>query len=466
MILSVAELLQATGGILLQGAPDTVVRGVSIDSRRIAPGELFVPLKGSTCDGHFFIVDALNQGAEASLVQTGNPLTGDLIHRSQKKALIAVKDPLQALGDLAHYWRKIFSIPIVAITGSNGKTTTKEMAWNIVSSRFNALKNPGNWNNLIGLPLSLLQLHEQHQAAILEMGMSGQGEIERLAQIAVPRIAVITNIGPAHLEQLKTLDNIMEAKGELFASLTADAIAVVNQDDPRVVSLSRKTRARILSYGMHSGDVRGSVMPADDGDGAIFHLDIAGEKISITVSLPNGIFLSNALAAATIAHGLNLSAGEIQQGLAAFPALPGRMELILLRGIHIINDAYNANPVSMEAALKMLSSIKKKRRAIAVLGDMLELGPEAKAFHRVTGSMAGQLGIDYLFLCGSYAAMVADSARAEGMAGQHIFQFDRPELLAPSLAETLQEDDWVLVKGSRAMHMETIIEYLKQRDKT
>jgi UDP-N-acetylmuramoyl-tripeptide--D-alanyl-D-alanine ligase len=427
---------------------------------------LFIPLKGSNCDGHFFIVDALNQGAAASFMQQGNPLSRDLIDRCQKKTLIEVADPLQALGDLAHYWRKKFSVTIVAISGSNGKTTTKEMAWHVARSRFTVLKNPGNWNNLIGLPLSLLQLNEYYQIGILEMGMSGLGEIERLAQIAVPRIGVITNIGPAHLEQLKTIDTIMEAKGELFAALGVHDIAVVNRDDARVVSLTQRTRARIISYGTQEGDVRGTVAYTDNGTDAVFNLDIAGEKLSITVPLPAGMFLGNALAAAAIAYALDMGAEEIGHGLAAFQALPGRMELIDAHGVRIINDAYNANPVSMEASLTVLSSIKKKNRTIAVLGDMLELGETAAVYHRTAGRRAAQLGIEYLFVCGTYAASLAAGAQEEGMIAQHIFQAQSPDLLAPTLAEVVQEGDWVLVKGSRAMHMEKIIEYLQKRTNT
>jgi UDP-N-acetylmuramoyl-tripeptide--D-alanyl-D-alanine ligase len=399
-------------------------------------------------------------------VQKGNLLTRDLVDRCQKKTLIEVTDPLHALGDLAHYWRKKFSAPIVAITGSNGKTTTKEMTWSIVHRRFAALKNPGNFNNLIGLPLSLLQLTGQHQAAILEMGMSGRGEIERLAQIAVPRIAVITNIGPAHLEQLKTLDTIMEAKGELFAALGADDIAVVNRDDARVMALSQRTRARIISYGMHDGEVRGSAEHAGDGNGAVFNLDIAGEKISITVSFATAIFLHNALAAAAIAHALHMNPEEIRQGLETYQTLPGRMELISVQGVDIINDAYNANPVSMEASLKALADGKKMNRTIAVLGDMRELGEGAETYHRLTGRLAAQLGIDYLLLCGAHAASVAAGAQEEGMHAQHIVQRETSALLAPVLAELVQEGDRVLVKGSRALHMENIISYLQEHGKS
>jgi UDP-N-acetylmuramoyl-tripeptide--D-alanyl-D-alanine ligase len=461
MKLELREILDATRGHLAQGAPDAVITGVSIDSRCITSGELFVPLTGSNCDGHVFISDAFIKGARASFIQRGNALMPDLRKRFPDSVLIAIDCPLQALGDLACFWRKKFDLPVVAITGSNGKTTTKEMLWQIARLRCNAIRNPGNFNNLIGLPLSLLQLHEGHQVGIMEMGMSARGEIERLAAIALPQIGVITNIGPAHLEHLHTLENIMAAKGELFAALTLEAIAVVNQDDERVMRLAEKTQARIISFGMQTGDVRGTVIN-QNGEGTVLMLDIMGARTAVTLALPGGMFLSNALAAAAAAHALRLSADDIKRGLEQFRPMAGRMEIVTVRGIHLINDAYNANPVSMEASLKTLSRVKKNRRALAVLGDMLELGERAAEYHRAAGSIAARLGIDYLYLCGSFAPAVAAGAKAAGMSAARIRVFETRELLAKQLEQEIQEGDWVLVKGSRAMGMEKAVSFLQQ----
>jgi len=461
MELRAEDILTATNGTLLQGKPEAVLRGVSNDSRRIAPGELFVPLSGSNCDGHFFIADAFSRGADASFIQRQHPLGAGLRERFAEKVLIEVADPLHALGDLAHYWRQKFSIPVVAITGSNGKTTTKEMTWQIVSQKLSVLKNPGNWNNLIGLPLSLLQLGQQHQVAILEMGMSARGEIQRLAEIAAPDIGVITNIGPAHLEQLITIENIMAAKGELFAALRPEGIAVVNQDDERVVSLAQTTRARVLTYGLRAGDVRGIVSPTRSGEETMFNLAIRGREITITLPLPGGMFLSNALAAAAVGHALQLPLEDVQRGLEQFQAMPGRMERISMGGATIINDAYNANPVSMEGSLRVLSSVQNGTRKIAVLGDMLELGEQTAAYHRQAGYCAAQLGIDYLFLYGSFAAAVAEGARAGAIDERHILIFATKEALAEQLEQTMKHGDWILVKGSRAMGMEQVITLLR-----
>ncbi len=462
MELRAEEIRTATNGTLLQGNPEAVLRGVSNDSRRIAPGELFVPLSGSNCDGHFFIADAFSRGADASFIQRQHPLGAGLRERFAEKVLIEVADPLHALGDLAHAWRQKFTIPVVAITGSNGKTTTKEMTWQIVSQKLSALKNPGNWNNLIGLPLSLLQLGQHHQVAILEMGMSARGEIQRLAEIAAPVIGVITNVGPAHLEHLITIENIMAAKGELFAALRPEGIAVVNQDDERVVSLAKTTRARVVTYGLRAGDVRGILSPTSSGEETLFNLTIQGKEITIMLPLPGGMFLSNALAAAAVGHALHLPLEDVKQGLEDFKPMPGRMERIQMCGVTIINDAYNANPVSMEGSLRVLASVKNATRKIAVLGDMLELGEQAVALHRQAGYCAAQLGIDYLFLYGSFAAAVAEGARAGALVEQHILIHTTKEELAEHLEQIMKHGDWILVKGSRSMGMEQVIALLRR----
>jgi len=459
MELRVHEILKATNGVLLQGNPALILRGASNDSRRLSPGELFVPLKGATCDGHFFIADAFARGAAAAFIQRHHPLSAELQKHCSHKTLIEVADPLRALGDVAHAWRTRLSLTVVAITGSNGKTTTKEMAWHIVNQRFSAFRNPGNWNNLIGLPLSLIAANRQHQVAILEMGMSARGEIQRLAEIAVPDIGLITNIGPAHLEQLHTIENIMAAKGELFAALRPEGTAVVNQDDARVVSLAHNTRAHVVTYGISAGDVRG-MLSSDTRTSTIVSIAIGGEKVSVT--LPAGLCVSNALAAAAIGHALQMPLADIKRGLEQFQPLSGRMEFITLGAVTIINDAYNANPVSVERSLQTLSLMKNGSRRIAVLGDMLELGAEAAAYHRQAGYRAAQLGIDYLFLFGTFATAIADGARAGAMPEQQILIFDSKPALAQSLLQTLKPGDRVLIKGSRATGMEQIVQFLQQ----
>ncbi len=460
MELSVDEILQATHGVLLQGDPALVLCGASNDSRRLAPGDLFVPLKGATCDGHFFIADAFARGAAAAFIQQRHPLVAELRKQWGQKTLIEVADPLQALGDIAHAWRRRLSLTVVAVTGSNGKTTTKEMARHVVSQRFAAFGNPGNWNNLIGLPLSLLTVTRQHQVAILEMGMSARGEIQRLAEIAAPDIGLITNIGPAHLEQLQTIENIMAAKAELFAALRPEGTAVVNHDDQRVAALAPMTRARVVTYGVSAGDVTGTLCSASSTS-SVVSLAIGSQTVKVTLPLPGGLFIPNALAAAAIGYALQVPLADIKRGLEQFQPLSGRMECIVHGAVTIINDAYNANPVSVENALQTLSGLKNGSRNIAVLGDMLELGEQAAAYHRQAGYRAAQLGIDYLFLYGSFAEVVADGARAGAMPDHQIRIFHSQHDLARHLQQTMRPGDRILVKGSRATGMDQIIQLLR-----
>jgi UDP-N-acetylmuramoyl-tripeptide--D-alanyl-D-alanine ligase len=463
MKLKVGEILDATKGRLLRGSLSAAVSGVSIDSRSIAGGELFIPLQGSHYDGHLFITDAFQKGAKVALLQEGKAFDEKAIKAYPDKVLVEVKDPFRALGDVAQCWRKKFSTSLVAITGSNGKTTTKELAWKILSRKFRTIKNPGNWNNLIGLPLTLFQLTGNEQIGIIEMGMSARGEIHRLAEIAVPQIGLIMNIGPAHLEQLGSIESVMEAKGELFEMLNPENIAIVNTDDTRVVALAKKTRASILAFGLHEGDVRAARIKAKKDGGCVFDLYIAGVWTTVNLGLPSEPFVSNALAAAAIAHAFQMNTEDIQKGLEEFTTIPGRMQIMNLGGITIINDSYNANPVSMEASLKVLSNMKGAKRGIAVLGDMLELGAMAAEFHRSLGRQAAACKLDLLFVCGDFSACVSEGAQLAGMQAEQIFTFKNHARLSEQLAHKIKPGDCILVKGSRAMGMEKIIELLRPK---
>lgn len=440
-----------------------MITQVSIDSRNAAAGTLFIPLPGMHADGHAFIEDAFNNSAGAALVQKGHGVIAKLCGRHADRALIEVVDPLRALGDIACCWRSRFAARVIAITGSNGKTSTKEMLWNILSRHMPCIKNPGNFNNLIGLPLSLLPLDGSQQAAILEMGMSERGEISRLAEISRPQIGLITNVGPAHLAQLKNLEEIAEAKGELFSYLSGESTAVVNRDDARVVARAKTTRAHIISYGLDGGDVHASNLRCCAGSGTAFDLHIMGESTTVQLRIPGRHFVSNALAAAATAHSLGMSMEQIKAGLEAYTGVPGRMELVRLGGITILNDAYNANPVSMTAALTALSMLTPGNHRIAVLGDMLELGEQSRHYHKELGKTVAGLPIDYLFYTGEFSSDVREGALAAGMPGAHLFLSDTLEALTDILQEKLCAGDALLLKGSRKMNMERVIDLLKIR---
>ncbi len=463
MKLTISEIIKATQGNLLTGSPEKIIDNVSIDSRRISAGSLFIPLKGEKCDGHIFIDAAFNQGATASLLRKGNPVIQRLKNVLQDKILIEVEEPLKALGDIARWWRDKFSATIVAITGSNGKTTTKELLWNIISEKTAAIKNPGNWNNLIGLPLSLFQLNATMKVAVLEMGMSEKGEIGRLTEICKPQIGLITNIGPCHLETLTTLEDVAEAKAELFERLESSDIAIINKDDFRAASLAERTHAEIVSFGVEKGDIHALNIRSYNCCGAEFDLNVMGEKTTVRLKSLGKQFLSNALAAAAIAHTIGSGTEEIRKGLESFTGIPGRMETINLGGVQIINDAYNANPVSMQASLSALSSITTGNHKIAVLGDMLELGPQSIKFHTQIGEKAAGLNIDHLFLIGDFSSFVRKGAVSGGMNSKNITVCDNLKNIADILKNKMVDGDSILLKGSRKMEMEKIIELLKPK---
>lgn len=463
MQLTAADILNATQGDLITGSPETVIRSLSIDSRTAGQGALFVPLQGTRSDGHLFIRDALAAGAAGALIRARHELLPELRSRWADRLLVGVSDPLQGLGAIAGCWRERCRATVVAITGSNGKTSSKEMAYAIVAARQACMRNPGNYNNLIGLPLSLQELEPGHAAAILEMGMSEPGEIRRLCEISKPQIGLITNIGPSHLEQLKTLEAIAAAKAELFESLGPEATAIINADDPRVTGLARRTRARQVSYGMSGGDVTAARIGSANGYGTVFDLRIREHTVPVRLQVPGAHFVSNALAAAAVADTLGIGIDSIGQGLAAFTGVPGRMETLSVRGLRIINDAYNANPVSMQGALQVLAALPGAGRRIAVLGDMLELGSQSVQFHRELGRIVAGLPIDYLFVTGEFSSATQDGACAGGMPAGRIVSCADVGGLAAALQGIVREGDAVLLKGSRRMRMERVIELL-QRD--
>ena len=461
MELTLQQILTATHGRLIQGSSERPVTAVIIDSRKAGPSSLFVPLVGTQADGHDYIAEALGAGA-ACFVKRRHAACAAVASAPHASALIEVDDPLQALGDLAAYWRSLFNLKVVAITGSNGKTSTKEMAALIIERAFPVLKNPGNFNNLIGLPLSLFQLDRTHQAVVLELGMSELGEIERLAEICDPDIGLITNVGPSHLQQLKTLERVAAAKGELFAYLGPRDLAIVNADDAHVEAMGKTARARQLLYGSVSGQVHAARIKNADCFGTQFDLHIMEQSAPVRLHVPGGQFVINALAAAAIASALGIGLDDIRAGLEAFRGVPGRMETVLVAGCTVINDAYNANPVSTQAALAALAGFRQKRRTIAVLGDMLELGDGTAAFHREVGKAAAQLHIDYLFVTGDFAENVRDGAAEAGMSATALHVCDTLESLAARLKKTIVQEDVLLLKGSRKMKMEKILDFLKQ----
>jgi len=459
-------LLTATHGRLLRNLVAGEAAGFSIDSRTLKPGQIFVALRGERFDGHDFILAALQKGAKGIVASDKNALDKLLANAPALDFFVVqVEDTLQALQDLAHFHRRKYRhIPLIGVTGSNGKTTVKEMIASILSQRYVTLKSQGNLNNLIGLPLSLLTLTDSHGTGVLEMGMSRAGEIKRLAEIAEPDVGVITNVGGAHLEFFDSLTAVMKAKMELVQALPLSGIAVLNADDTFFPSMVQEVRCKLITFGINwEAHVSASEIELSEEKTYTFTLRINGGKCPISLPVMGYHNIYNALAAAAATYALGLGPSEIKKGLESFQPAPMRMEKLFYKGVLILNDAYNANPNSMKMALKTLKEISGTGRRIAVLGDMLELGSWSEMAHKGVGEVVADLGIDLLWVLGPYSKFIALGALEKGMAAHRIFSADSHEPIIENLRQELKEGDTVLIKGSRGMHMEKIVQGLAIR---
>ena len=464
MIFFCEEVLKAMGGKLLQGEKHASFQGVTTDSRRIGEGELFIALRGPRFDGHHYVLEALEKRAGGVVIEEDK--VGDIRWNGYRtKAVIVVKDTLHALGDLALGRRRKYGTPVVALTGSNGKTTTKEMIAACLEMKYPVLKTMGNFNNLIGLPLTLLKLTEKEKVVVLEMGMNIPGEIRRLTEIAEPDVGLITNIEKVHLEGMGSLERLKEEKGELFRRMKREGTILVNQDDPRVIDLAENFLGKRITFGVgHPAEVMARNILIKGAEGISFTL-ISGEKeIEISLPLLGRHFVPNALCAITVARLFGVEIEKAKEALEHFQPFPMRMEIVQLGGGKtLINDTYNANPRSMELALETLSEVKTKGRAIAVLGDMLELGNFTKEAHQQLGQKVGELSIDFLLTLGEEGPVMVESAIRHGLSPERAKVLEsHPEVIS-TLKQIAQRGDWILVKGSRKMAMEKIVEGLIEK---
>ena len=455
---SLQDILDSTGGTLIRGDPGKVFSEISIDSRTIKRGDLFIALKGVRFDGHQFAKEAMEKGGEGVIIENKfREGKGTLDPRG--KAVIAVGDTLRALGDIAHWWRKKHPIPLIAIVGSNGKTTTKEIISTLLEGSVRVLKTSGNRNNLVGLPLTILDLGPEHNIAVVEMGMNVKGEIRRMTEIANPDVGLITNISEAHLEGLGTFEELIKAKGELWNTMRPDGVIVVNQDDVHVMKLAERYPGKKVTFGLEvTSDVMAKELRIEGSKGVRFTLTLRGGEVEVSFPMIGITSIYNALAGTAVASVFGVQLKKIKERLEGFKPFPMRMEIIRLgNGATIINDAYNANPRSMELALKALSEVKEAERGIAVLGDMLELGQFSHEAHARIGEKVASLGVDLLFTLGESAEIIAKRARQAGLNEVQItVSRDPGELLFP-LKKAIRRGDWILVKGSRSMSMEKIV---------
>lgn len=439
---------------------DQVIRGISIDSRTMAKDDLFVAIPGERFDGHQFVKEAAEKGAKAAVIAKDKKHTIDQ-EVLNKIAVILVEDTKKALRDMASWHRRKFDIRTVAVTGTNGKTTTKDMIVEILSSRFDVLKSPKSYNNLVGVPLTLFQLNSNSEALVIELGMSSPGEIGILTRISNPSIGVITNIGPAHLESMQSTEKIAQAKFELPDNMSSSKTLILNADDPILANRikQKKKDERVISFGIEKKADFNADRIEVNGDGYIsFRVN---KDLTINLGLLGIHNVYNALAAFAVGSLLELDPQKIKQKLERYTPSELRMELVQIRNIRVINDSYNANPVSMEKALETLKRIKIRGRKIAVLGDMLELGEMAKDFHLEVGRKAACLGVDSLVVVGELARFIGEGAKEAGMNSNNILTFENNQEVSLYLLENLKEGDLVLVKGSRKMKTEEVVLSLK-----
>jgi UDP-N-acetylmuramoyl-tripeptide--D-alanyl-D-alanine ligase len=451
----VGDAVRWAEGTLVCGDEAAVLSGVSIDSRTVERGELFHAIAGPSHDGHDFLENALDRGASALVVERGRALPDALA-----VPVISVEETTRALGALAAGHRSEFHGPVVAITGSNGKTTTKEMCAAILSVSAPCHRTPGNLNNQYGLPLTLLGRSEADRALVVELGMNRRGEIAQLLEIAKPTVGVITNVGTAHIEFLESREEIAREKGDLIAHLPAEGTAVLNADDPLVLAQRNRTSARVISFGTAiDADVRGGDIEWIDDRGYRLELETPEEIGTVEVQGLGPTTVINALAAAAAAFAVGASLADITKGLANYQGIKGRLERRELSGgITLVDDTYNANPQSMEAALRLLAELKGTHRAVAIMGDMGELGKTAEAAHRETGRLAAALGIDFLIALGTRAQTIATGALDSGMDPARVAIASDHADASERACGFLRERDTVLVKGSRSMRMERVVE--------
>jgi len=457
--ITIREILKTTDGRLMT-EPDLSVldlapRDVSIDSRTIREGEIFFAIKGAKFDGHRFVGEAFRQGACAAVVR----YTYNYKDSQKDRVIVGVEDTLVALQKLAGFYRRMFPMPLVAITGSNGKTTTKDMTSRILGMRFRVMSTRGNFNNLIGLPLTLLRLVPEDEVAVVELGSSARGEIDQLCQLADPSVGLITNIGPAHLEFFGSIGKVAEAKGELLDYLDNSSTVILNRDDPLLRKMARKAKGRLLWFGIREeADIRTTAIEFDADGCATIRVD----EVDIHLKVPGWHNVYNALGAIAVGRVFGISVEQSKGVLEEFLSAPLRCEVVRTKGLCLINDTYNANPASTKAALDLLRSLKPRGdgRRIAVLGEMLELGEYGPEAHEEIGRYAAQLGIDCIFGVGNLTKKVLDAAVSKGMGVKVGYLRDNIHA-KKRLRGFIREGDVILIKGSRALGMEEIVKEIR-----
>lgn len=462
--MSLENIANACGGKLFckQNMRQAIIKGVTLDSRQVEEDGLFIATVGERVDGHKFISQVFEKNA-ACVISEKTPKEIEAEHGISKEvwgAYILVENSFQALKDIAEFYRRQLDIPVVGITGSVGKTSTKEFIAGVLSQKYKVLKTEGNFNNEVGLPLTLLRIREQHEVAVIEMGISDFGEMHRLSKMARPNICVITNIGQCHLENLGDRAGILKAKTEIFDYMAEDGYVCINGDDDMLVTLKQIKNRDVIRFGLSAGNN----IFADEidnqglfGSKAIMHID--EDTYPISVPLPGQHMVINAMAAAAVATILHLSLEEIQNGILKVEPVGGRSNIIRRDTMTIIDDCYNANPVSMRSAIDLLHSALGRK--VAVLGDMFELGIDSDNMHRGVGTYAVESGVDMLLCVGEHAKNMYEGAKESKKDAQEVYYFQTRDEMLGELGAKTKPGDTILVKASHGMHFEKVVETLR-----
>jgi UDP-N-acetylmuramoyl-tripeptide--D-alanyl-D-alanine ligase len=451
-------IVQATGGRLIGPDGGQQFDGISIDSRAIGGGYLFVAIIGERHDGHDFVEQVVGAGVRGIVIGADSRVAADAQRWIDRGvACVAVDDTTRALGRLAAFQRGRADIPVVAITGSNGKTSTRQMTALVMAQHLRTLSTRGNLNNEIGLPLTLFRLETAHEAAVLELGMNHTGEIDRLGAICRPTVGVITNVASAHLEFLGSLEGVARAKGELIRHVDDEGALILNRDDTHVYAMADQARCRVIFFGLTADADVHALNVAETASGVTFDLVLPDGGTEVQLNTPGRFMVANALAAAAVGHAVGLSAGAIKAGLETFAPEKGRLQIKhASNGVHLIDDTYNANPDSMAAAFQTLWALKGDGTAYMALGDMRELGAQAPKLHREVGRLAAQGGAAGLFISGDHCQDIAAGAREAGMDPDDIMTGTKQDI-AREICRCIEPGQWLLVKGSRGMAMEDVV---------
>lgn len=456
------EILSPISGTMVSGQPETVFSGFSTDSRNIGPGDLFLALKGEQFDGHDFAQKAIEQGAVGVVAQKNHPLK---LSHPNDPAIITVDNSLKALGDLASWWRHQHRARVVAITGSSGKTTTKEIIAGILAMGGRTLASQGNYNNLIGLPLTLLRLEKDHQNAALEMGMNQRGEIARLTEIADPDVGAITNVGRAHLEGLGDLKGVARAKVEMVEKISSKGKVVLNGDDKLLMKTAAHYRKNVLTFGLNeTNDIRCAEIRNLGQKGSSFRLFYWGGSLDVKLNVPGVQNIFNALAAAAVGLCLHEAPEHIVEGLHNFVGVKGRFTLIHLpEGITLVDDTYNANPSSLKAALESVQTmVHEGGRIIVGLGEMMELGDETIIAHREAGRMVAELGARHLVAMGEHAHEILKGAIESGMSKENTKAVKSHHEMVEIILGEMRKGDMIFLKGSRRMDLGKVVDGIRR----